>query len=109
MLNMREKDVKVRAQLLIAKLRLYLVIIESLIDLNSEFGSSFRIFYSSSILYTTVEHTYAAVKERITLRKIPRPNAKTAFFSSPYENSRLMIPFPRPGRRPGRGKIFSLP
>ena len=54
-------------------------------------------------------HTYAAVKERITLSKIPHPNAKTAFFSSPYENSRLMIPFPRPGRRPGRGKIFSLP
>ena len=53
--------------------------------------------------------TYVAVGERITPRKIPHPNAKTAFFSSPYENSRLMIPFPRPGRRPGRGKIFSLP
>ena len=53
--------------------------------------------------------TYAAVKERTTLRNFPYPNAKTAFFSLPYENSRLMIPFPCPGRRPGRGKIFSLP
>ena len=52
-------------------------------------------------------HTYAAVDEYINLRKIPHPNAKTAFFSSPYENARLMTPNSSPW--PGRGKIFSLP
>ena len=34
-------------------------------------------------MYVSRAHTYAAVEERITLRKIPRPNAKTAFFPRP--------------------------